>query len=60
MRSVLSFLAVASPALAAVHEVWYNITYVENANPDGLAERRVIGVNGTWPQAAHSRGPVHG
>jgi iron transport multicopper oxidase len=29
--------------------LWWNITYVENANPDGLFERRVIGVNGTWP-----------
>ncbi|EEB86684.1 hypothetical protein MPER_16273, partial [Moniliophthora perniciosa FA553] len=35
--------------LAGVHEVWWNITYVEGVNPDGLAERRAIGVNGTWP-----------
>ncbi|KAI0263015.1 Fet3 protein [Gloeopeniophorella convolvens] len=42
-------LAAATPALAGVQEIWWNITYVENANPDGLFERRVIGVNGTWP-----------
>jgi iron transport multicopper oxidase len=49
MRAVLFLLAAVTSTLAAVHEVWWNITYVENANPDGLAERRVIGVNGTWP-----------
>jgi iron transport multicopper oxidase len=48
-------LTVASPAFAAVKEVWWNITYVENANPDGLQERRVVGVNGTWPCAAFKR-----
>ena len=46
---VLPLLTAAAPVLAGVHEVWWNITFVENANPDGLAERRVIGVNGTWP-----------
>ncbi|THH31008.1 hypothetical protein EUX98_g3197 [Antrodiella citrinella] len=49
MRYALALLAAASPALAAVQELWWNLTYVENANPDGLAPRRVIGVNGTWP-----------
>ena len=50
MRSTLAaLLAAAAPALEGVHEVWWNITYVQQANPDGLAERRVIGVNGTWP-----------
>ncbi|KAI0092737.1 Fet3 protein [Irpex rosettiformis] len=49
MRPVLSLLAAAVPALAGVHEVWWNVTYVEDANPDGLFSRRVIGVNGTWP-----------
>lgn len=34
---------------AGVHELWWNITYVEGVNPDGLAARRVVGVNGTWP-----------
>ena len=40
---------VASPVLAGVTEIWWNITYVDDANPDDLFERRVIGVNGTWP-----------
>jgi iron transport multicopper oxidase len=43
------FFSVVSPALAGVKEVWWNLTYVDNASPDGLFERRVIGVNGTWP-----------
>jgi len=47
--SLLLLLVMASPVLAGVHEIWWNITYVENANPDGLHPRRVIGVNGTWP-----------
>ncbi|WVR04611.1 hypothetical protein IAU60_001622 [Kwoniella sp. DSM 27419] len=36
---------------AAVVEQWWNISYA-TANPDGLLERRVIGVNGTWPPPA--------
>ena len=47
--SFLSLLALVSSVLAGVHEIWWNITWVENANPDGLHPRRVIGVNGTWP-----------
>ncbi|CAK5272094.1 unnamed protein product [Mycena citricolor] len=39
----------AQPALAALHELWWNLTYVDGVNPDGLAPRRAIGVNGTWP-----------
>ncbi|KAL0578124.1 ferroxidase fet3 [Marasmius crinis-equi] len=50
MLSLLLTLLLFNPlTLAAVHEVWWNITYVQNVNPDGLAERRVIGVNNTWP-----------
>jgi iron transport multicopper oxidase len=49
LTCILLALQVASPALAGVKEVWWNLTYVEHANPDGLYERRVIGVNGTWP-----------
>lgn len=45
----LVWFSLVSPVLAGVQEVWWNITYVENANPDGLFERRVVGVNGTWP-----------
>ncbi|KAG2137407.1 Fet3 ferroxidase [Suillus bovinus] len=48
-RQLVPFLALLSPALAGVQELWWNVTYVQNANPDGLFERRVIGVNGTWP-----------
>jgi iron transport multicopper oxidase len=46
---LVSLVALASPAFAGIHEIWWNITYVENASPDGLFERRVIGVNNTWP-----------
>ncbi|KAG0183291.1 hypothetical protein DFQ28_001822 [Apophysomyces sp. BC1034] len=44
-------LAASSIAQAArvVHD--WNITYT-TANPDGLKERRVIGVNGKWPPPA--------
>ncbi|KAG7097625.1 hypothetical protein E1B28_004958 [Marasmius oreades] len=50
MGSSAIFLAfLVSPVFAAVHEVWWNLTYVHGVNPDGLAERRVIGVNNTWP-----------
>jgi hypothetical protein len=46
---VAFFFTLVSPTFAGVKEVWWNLTYVDNANPDGLYERRVIGVNGTWP-----------
>jgi hypothetical protein len=52
MRFTLPFVlatAAASPALAAVKEYWWNITYVLDTIPDGLAARRAVGVNGTWP-----------
>ena len=39
----------ATSVLAGVKEIWWNITYIGGANPDGLFERRVIGVNNTWP-----------
>ncbi|KAF8989715.1 Fet3 protein [Cyathus striatus] len=42
-------LFLVGPVWAGVHEIWWNITYVQNANPDGQFSRRVIGVNGTWP-----------
>ncbi|KAJ9102848.1 hypothetical protein QFC19_004576 [Naganishia cerealis] len=38
----------ATIAKAAVVDHYWNITYA-TANPDKLFERRVIGVNGTWP-----------
>lgn len=43
-----AILFAAAPALASIHEIWWDITYL-NANPDGLFERRVVGINGTWP-----------
>jgi iron transport multicopper oxidase len=50
MLRVLALLATAPlSVLAGVQELWWNITYVENINPDGLFPRRVIGLNGTWP-----------
>lgn len=48
-HSWILLLLLAVPAFAGVHEIWWNITYVENANPDGLFPRTVIGVNNTWP-----------
>lgn len=33
---------------AATVEKWFNLTWVM-ANPDGLKERKVIGINGSWP-----------
>lgn len=38
----------ASLTRAALVEHYWNISYAI-ANPNGLGERRVIGVNGTWP-----------
>jgi iron transport multicopper oxidase len=35
-------------ARSAVVDFYWNITYA-TANPDGLFERTVIGVNNTWP-----------
>ncbi|THH08995.1 hypothetical protein EW146_g8814 [Bondarzewia mesenterica] len=45
LHSVLSLLC---EHLMGSAQLWWNITYVENANPDGLFERTVIGVNDTW------------
>ncbi|KAH9932264.1 Fet3 ferroxidase protein [Fomitopsis serialis] len=53
MRSVactlLALLSAASPALAGVKELWWNVTFVDDVNPDGLFPRTAVGVNGTWP-----------
>lgn len=27
----------------------YNITYVNDVNPDGLYSRQVVGINNQWP-----------
>lgn len=45
LAAALPLLAVAK---AATIEHWWNISYA-TANPDQLFERRVIGVNGSWP-----------
>ncbi|KAF9239309.1 Fet3 protein [Melanogaster broomeanus] len=45
----LLLLVLSTCTFVAAHELWWNITYVQNANPDGLFDRRVIGVNGSWP-----------
>ncbi|XAO23479.1 hypothetical protein I312_102257 [Cryptococcus bacillisporus CA1280] len=41
----------ASVATAAVHDLYWNITYA-TANPDQVHNKtQAIGVNGTWPKA---------
>lgn len=48
----LAGLALISAAVhAAVVTYDWNITYV-NTNPDGLMDRRVIGINGQFPYAS--------
>ncbi|KAF8121904.1 Fet3 protein [Boletus edulis] len=49
LASLFSLLSLAALSRAGVQEEWWNITYVQNVNPDGLFPRRVIGVNNTWP-----------
>ena len=49
ISALLTLGSLASHVFAAVHEEWWNVTYVENMNPDGLFPRRVVGVNGSWP-----------
>nr|AHD24914.1 putative laccase 1 [Flammulina velutipes] len=46
--AAVALAAGLTPVLAGIHEVWWDITYA-TANPDGLHERRVVGVNGSWP-----------
>ncbi|OCF33774.1 acidic laccase [Kwoniella heveanensis CBS 569] len=52
MTRLTTLLATASlaagVAMADTIEHWWNITYAQ-AMPDGLQERRVIGINGSWP-----------
>jgi iron transport multicopper oxidase len=47
-RRLLSVAAFAVAAQAATVTYDFNITWV-TANPDGLADRPVIGINGQWP-----------
>lgn len=47
--TALAVLSAVSPALAGIKELWWNVTYVDNVNPDGLFFRQAVGVNGSWP-----------
>lgn len=47
-RILTGIAALATAASAATVTLDWNITWVR-ANPDGLAERPVIGINGQWP-----------
>lgn len=44
----LALTLLVSPCLSKTVEYWFNVTWVA-ANPDGLYERKVIGINNTWP-----------
>lgn len=44
----LLLLAVSKPLLAKTVQYDFNVTWV-TANPDGLADREVVGINGQWP-----------
>lgn len=48
ISTIAALVGGATLARAAVIDYYWNITYA-TANPDKLFERRVIGVNGTWP-----------
>lgn len=50
MLRFLVFLLLALGDFAAAKDVVYdfNVTWV-TANPDGLADRKVVGINGQWP-----------
>lgn len=48
LKSLVGLSVLAASATAKLVEIDWNVTYV-TANPNGLAERRVIGVNGQWP-----------
>lgn len=48
-RSVLLLLAsLLQQSLAITHTFDWSVSWV-NANPDGMQERPVIGLNGQWP-----------
>lgn len=46
--SLLAALTLAVASAAETHTFHFNASYV-NANPDGTHVRRVIGINGQWP-----------
>ncbi|BEI84084.1 hypothetical protein CcaverHIS002_0406880 [Cutaneotrichosporon cavernicola] len=60
VSALIAALPLLSVAQAAIIEHWWNISYT-TANPDSRFERRVIGVNGTWPPPVleATQGDVH-
>ncbi len=46
---ILPALLLSQVSLAAVLEYSWTVDWVSSVNPDGLFERRAIGVNGVWP-----------
>jgi iron transport multicopper oxidase len=46
--ALLALSLLISQCLASTVELWFNVTWT-TANPDGLFERKVIGINNTWP-----------
>ncbi|EJU03865.1 ferroxidase [Dacryopinax primogenitus] len=48
LSALFAFAALTGVARAALSEHWWNISYAYT-NPDAMFERRVIGINGTWP-----------
>lgn len=47
-RALLIFVAILHFANAITHNFDWNVGWV-TANPDGMKERPVIGLNGEWP-----------
>lgn len=48
LQSVFALSLLLTICRAAIVTQYFNLTWVM-ANPDGLQERKVIGINGTWP-----------
>lgn len=48
MRSLLATAPLWALAQAATREIYYDIT-TARGNPDGLLDREVLTVNGSWP-----------
>ncbi|KAF2015125.1 multicopper oxidase [Aaosphaeria arxii CBS 175.79] len=48
LQSAVPFLLLANLCTAKTVTYDFNVTWV-TANPDGLADRKVVGINGQWP-----------
>lgn len=60
IKRILAILSVMACVVQGARvEYNWNITYA-TANPDGVYERRVIGVNGQWPQVLSFKNKVIG